>query len=134
MIFLYKLSVHTKDVDDLGLVFHARYIEWLSVAREELLREVGITIKHMRIMGFRLVIKKIDINFKMAAKNEEAIIIETSIKYLLRHKITFVQTILSASGKILTTATVVTALIDDLRENYIIMNPQTYELFERCAP
>ena len=133
MKFLYRLSVHTKDVDDLGLVFHARYIEWLSVAREELLRTAGVTINHMRAMDFRMAVKKIEISFKKAAKNEDQISIETTIKSLFKHKITFFQTIHAANGDILAVATIVSILIDQSRDNCIIMKPQTYGLLKSYA-
>ena len=44
VIFDYHTKIYYKDIDQMGLVYYARYFEFFEQARTELLNDLGIIV------------------------------------------------------------------------------------------
>jgi acyl-CoA thioester hydrolase len=52
--FEYRTKVYYKDVDQMGIVYYARYYEYFEAARTELLKSLGIHVTAIEDDGYLL--------------------------------------------------------------------------------
>ena len=50
--FEYRTKVYYKDVDQMGIVYYARYYEYFEAARTELLKSLGIRVTVIENEGY----------------------------------------------------------------------------------
>ena len=50
----YCTRVYYRDVDQMGIVYYTRYLEYFEAARTELLRSVGFDVTKIEKMGYFL--------------------------------------------------------------------------------
>ncbi|HET7424713.1 MAG TPA: thioesterase family protein, partial [Gemmatimonadales bacterium] len=48
------VRVNYSETDQMGVVYHARYLVWLDVARTEHLRQCGMSYRELEAAGLRL--------------------------------------------------------------------------------
>jgi acyl-CoA thioester hydrolase len=56
--------VDYSEVDQMGVVYHARYLVWLDVARTELLRMTGISYRELEQSGLFLVVAEVAMRYR----------------------------------------------------------------------
>jgi acyl-CoA thioester hydrolase len=74
------VRVYWEDTDAGGVVYHASYLRFMERGRTELLREHGIdqtALKNESSLVF--VVSAMNINFRVAAKMDDQLVVETAI-------------------------------------------------------
>ncbi len=109
-----KISTRIRyaETDQMGVVHHGNYAQFLEMGRIELLRELGISYKSMEEDGVMLPVVSMQVNYKRSAYFDDLIFIKTSIKETPGVKIIFEYEISNESDQLLATATVVLAFLD----------------------
>ena len=72
-------KVYYRDVDQMGIVYYTRYLEYFEEARTELLDSLGLTISLIEDRGFQLPVIASHCDYKRGAKLEDKLVIEASI-------------------------------------------------------
>ena len=52
------VRVNYSETDQMGVVYHARYLVWLDVARTEHLRRSGMSYRELEASGLRLAVER----------------------------------------------------------------------------
>lgn len=79
--FVFPIRVYYEDTDAGGIVYHANYIKFAERGRTEWLRATGFDHDHiMKEFGLLLVVKHMDIDFKMPAKLDNLLEVHTFIE------------------------------------------------------
>ncbi len=85
--YKHKVHVYYRDVDQMGVVYYARYFEYFEEARTELLRSVGISVPDIEKAGYYLPVIACNCSYKNPVKFDDDIIIITKIKDRPRSKL-----------------------------------------------
>lgn len=100
------VRVNYSETDQMGVVYHARYIIWLDVARTEHLRQAGMSYRELESMGFRLVVGELSVRYRQPARYDDPIRIRCWVRDLASRRVTFGYAVERAeSGLLLATAT-----------------------------
>jgi acyl-CoA thioester hydrolase len=109
---LYKFRPRYSETDQMGVVYYGNYATYFEVGRVELLRSVGMTYAEMERNGTMLPVVHMNIDFKVGAKYDEEIVLETSITEMPSRKISFYHTLKNNEGKLLVKGEVVLVFVD----------------------
>lgn len=82
--YTYKTRVYYRDVDQMGIVYYTRYLEYFEAARTELLRSIGFDVTKIEKMGYFLPVTACHCNYKKSAKFDDELNIITKINKLPR--------------------------------------------------
>jgi acyl-CoA thioester hydrolase len=82
--YAYKTRVYYRDVDQMGIVYYTRYLEYFEAARTELLRSIGFNVTKIEQMGYFLPVIACHCNYKQSAKFDDGLNIITKINELPR--------------------------------------------------
>ena len=78
IIFEWNARVYFEDTDSGGVVYHANYLKFMERARTEWLRSLGLNqIKLKQEDKVMFVVRKIDIQYKMPARFNDELLIQT---------------------------------------------------------
>ena len=80
--FEYRTKVYYKDVDQMGIVYYARYYEYFEAARTELLKSLGIYVTAIEDDGYLLPVITSHCDYKVGASFEDTLLVNTIIKAL----------------------------------------------------
>ena len=80
--FEYRTKVYYKDVDQMGIVYYARYYEYFEAARTELLKSLGIYVTAIEDDGYLLPVITSHCDYKVGANFEDTLLVNTIIKEL----------------------------------------------------
>ena len=81
------IKVYYRDVDQMGIVYYTRYLEYFEEARTELLDSLGLTISLIEDKGIQLPVIASHCDYKRGAKLEDELIIEASIAEIPKVKL-----------------------------------------------
>ncbi len=107
-----QIRIRYGETDQMGVVYHGNYAQFLEMGRIEWLRELGISYKKMEEDGIMLPVISFSINFKRSARYDDVVNVKTQLKKTPTVKIEFDYEITNENGEILTTANTVLAFID----------------------
>ena len=109
-----KISFRVRygETDQMGVVYHGNYAQYLEMGRVEWLRNLGISYKEMEKNGIMLPVVSLRLDFKKSAFYDDLITVETKLKKLPLVKIEFDYTIYNENGEILALANTVLAFLD----------------------
>lgn len=110
--YLSKLRVRYAETDQMGVVHHGNYAEYLELARIEWMEQYGISYKNMEDDGVMLPVYEMTFKFKRPAKFDDLLTIETSLCEEPNVKIEFTYKIYNQEGILLTTARTVLVFMD----------------------
>ena len=85
--FEYRTKVYYKDVDQMGIVYYARYYEYFEAARTELLKSLGIHVTVIENEGYLLPVVTSHCDYKVGAKFEDTLVVNTIIKDLPKSRL-----------------------------------------------
>lgn len=106
------MRVYYEDTDAGGVVYHARYLHFFERARTEYLRKLGFAQqKLLDEKNLAFVVKTMNIDYRVPARLDDALIVETQVTQLKSASMIFTQS-LKRDDMILSTATVVVACVD----------------------
>ena len=80
-------KVYYRDVDQMGIVYYTRYLEYFEEARTELLDSLGLTISFIEERGIQLPVIASHCDYKRGAKLEDKLVIEASIAEIPKVKL-----------------------------------------------
>ena|SRR3989338_3628270 len=98
------------DTDHFGVVYYARYLEWMEAGRSELIRKGGISYADYEKMGFFAPVVKLDIEYQSPARYDDIVDVETRIEKIGNSSIHFTYDI-KVKDKIIATAKTVNVFI-----------------------
>jgi acyl-CoA thioester hydrolase len=97
--------VNYSETDQMGVVYHARYLVWLDVARCEHLRRTGITYADLERRGLRLVVGELRIRYRLPARYDDVVRVRCWVRECASRRITFGYAVeLAEAGTLLATA------------------------------
>lgn len=76
---LTKIKVRYAETDAMAIVHHANYYIYFEVAREDLIRESGISYKELEDLGIMMPLVETQCRYMEAAKYDDDLIVEASI-------------------------------------------------------
>jgi acyl-CoA thioester hydrolase len=74
-----KIRVRYQETDGQGRVHHSNYLNYFEVARVEMLRASGLSYRELEAEGIMLVVKKIQCNYHLGAKDDDVLVVKTSV-------------------------------------------------------
>jgi acyl-CoA thioester hydrolase len=99
------VRVNYSETDQMGVVYHARYLVWLDIARTELLRQSGMTYRQLEASGLRLVVSEVSIRFRRPARYDDRVRIRCWVREAASRKVDFGYSVEHADdGRLLATA------------------------------
>lgn len=100
----FEIRVRYAETDQMGVVYHANYLNYFEVGRVEWLRNKGISYKSLEEDGYGLPIANININYKKSAKYDDLLTLKTTLKAFSGVKVIFNCEIYNENEELLTTA------------------------------
>lgn len=107
-----EIRVRYGETDQMGVVYHGNYAQFLEVARVEWLRSIDISYKKMEDDGIMLPVVNLNINFKKPAIYDEVLSIQTKLREKPGLKITIDQEIYNEKGDLLTTSEITLVFVN----------------------
>ncbi len=102
--------VNYSETDQMGVVYHARYLVWLDIARTEYLRRTGMSYRELEALGLRLMVSEATLRYRRAARYDDPVRIRTWVRECASRRVTFGYAVEHAErGELLLTAS--TALL-----------------------
>lgn len=77
--FQHRINVYYRDVDQMGIVYYTRYLEYFEEARTELLRSIDISVVDIEQNGYYLPVISCNCEYKNPAKFDDELTIITRI-------------------------------------------------------
>jgi len=107
-----KIRVRYGETDQMGIVYHGNYAQYLEIGRIEWLRSYGISYKKMEEQGVMLPVISLSLNYKKPAGYDDEIYVKTRLVKTPTATIEFDFEILNKDGEIITFAKVILAFIN----------------------
>ncbi|MBT8264976.1 MAG: acyl-CoA thioesterase [Bacteroidia bacterium] len=107
-----EFRVRYGETDQMGVVYHGNYAQYLEMGRIEWLRSLGVSYKKMEEEGIMLPVISLSLNYKMSAYYDDLIQVTTTLKKIPTAKIEFAYKIENEKGEILTEAETTLAFIN----------------------
>ena len=107
-----QLRVRYSETDQMGVVYHGRYIPYFEIGRVEWLRNKGVSYKSLEESGIALPIVSMTVNFKKSARYDDWITVKTVMKKYSSVKLEFHSEIWSEKNELLTTAQFILCFVD----------------------
>lgn len=104
------VRVNYSETDQMGVVYHARYVVWLDIARTEHLRLAGMAYRDLEALGFRLAVGDLSIRYRQPARYDDLVRVRCWVREAASRRVIFGYAVEQAdTGLLLATAT--TAMI-----------------------
>jgi acyl-CoA thioester hydrolase len=104
-----RVRVNYSETDQMGVVYHARYLVWLDIARTEHLRLGGMSYRELEAAGLRLAVAEVALRYRQSARFDDEIRVRCWVRDLASRRVEFGYAVEHAGdGRLLVTA--VTAL------------------------
>jgi acyl-CoA thioester hydrolase len=105
-----QVRVNYSETDQMGVVYHARYLVWFDVARTEHLRLSGTSYRDLESDGLRLAVSEVSVRYRQPARFDDVIRVRCWVREVATRRVTFGYAVEdAASGGLLATAS--TALV-----------------------
>ncbi|MGH7562759.1 MAG: acyl-CoA thioesterase [Gemmatimonadales bacterium] len=107
-----RWRVNYSETDQMGVVYHARYLVWLDVARTEHLRCTGLSYADLERRGFRLAVGELRIRYRQPARYDDDVRIRCWVRDAASRRIVFGYALDAAGGPLLATAETAMMVLD----------------------
>lgn len=87
------LRVRYGETDQMGYSYYGNYAQYFEVGRVEALRAIGMSYKSLEDQGVMLPVSEFQVKYKVPAKYDDALRIETKIKSIKGARLDFEYTI-----------------------------------------
>ncbi|MGH7593948.1 MAG: acyl-CoA thioesterase [Gemmatimonadales bacterium] len=84
-----RRRVDYSEIDQQGVVYHARYLVWLDVARTEHLRSIAMSYRDLEAAGFWLMVSELTIRYRRSAHYDDPIRVRTWIRRVETRRVAF---------------------------------------------
>lgn len=99
-----RWRVNYSETDQMGVVYHARYLVWLDVARTEHLRRTGVSYAELESLGFRLAVGELRIRYRLPARYDDDVRIRCWVREARPRRVAFGYAVDRPDGGLLVTA------------------------------
>lgn len=126
-----RWRVNYSETDQMGVVYHARYLVWLDVARTEHLRRTGVSYAELEALGFRLAVGELRIRYRRPARYDDEVRIRCWVREARSRRVVFGYAADLPGGDVLVTAETGMMVLDAgmgrsrLPEDLLARLPQT---------
>ncbi|GAA4274633.1 thioesterase family protein [Aquimarina gracilis] len=107
-----KLNVRYSETDQMGIVHHGNYAQYLELARIDWLSRLGISYKSMEENGIMLPVFTLDLKFKKSAFFDDELTVKTSLRKIPTVRIVFDYEIFNQHHELLTIASTTLVFVD----------------------
>jgi acyl-CoA thioester hydrolase len=84
-----RVRVNYSETDQMGVVYHARYLVWLDVARTEHLRASGMSYRDLEAAGLRLAVSEVAVRYRQPARYDDPIRVRCWVRDLGSRRVDF---------------------------------------------
>ncbi|MGH7583608.1 MAG: acyl-CoA thioesterase [Gemmatimonadales bacterium] len=81
--------VDYSETDQQGVVYHARYLVWLDVARTEHLRQTGLSYRELEVAGFMLMVSGLAVRYRRPARYDDWIRVRVWVRAMASRRVSF---------------------------------------------
>ncbi len=100
-----QVRVNYSETDQMGVVYHARYLVWLDVARTEHLRHAGMSYRDLEAAGLRLAVSEVAIRYRQPARYDDPVRVRCWVRDVASRRVDFGYAVEHAQqGRLLATA------------------------------
>lgn len=85
----HSLRVRYQETDQMGVVYHANYLNWFEIGRTEWVRDKGLTYQELESKGIYLPVVDLGASYHQPAYYDDVITIYTRIKEFTPIRISF---------------------------------------------
>lgn len=121
------VKVRYGETDQMGVVYHGNYPQYLEIARIDWLDAIGVSYKKMEEEGVMLPVYELSLRFKKSAKFDDELKITTFLKGKPGVRIEFTYLIYNQHGELLTEAETTLVFMDMEKNKPIKCPPQLLE-------
>lgn len=114
-----KIRIRYGETDQMGVVYHGNYPQYLEIGRIEWLRDMGISYKSMEESGVMLPVISLSIKYIKSATYDDVIEVITKLKKEPVVKIEFDYEITNEKKELIAIANTVLAFIDKKKQKPI---------------
>jgi acyl-CoA thioester hydrolase len=107
-----KTRVRYADTDSMGVVHHAKYLEYFEIGRTEYMRERGIPYAQVERDGTFLVLSEAQVSYRGSAAYDQVLSIKTQVESLSGVRVKFKYEVLDAKEQVLAEGYTVLASVD----------------------
>ncbi|TBL75051.1 acyl-CoA thioesterase [Paenibacillus thalictri] len=75
----HTIRVRYQETDQMGVVYHANYLNWFEIGRTELIRALGMTYQSLEERGLLLPVTEANMAFRQPARYDDVVGIYTRI-------------------------------------------------------
>lgn len=124
------IKVRYGETDQMGIVYHGNYAQYLEIARIEWLDKIGISYKKMEEDGIMLPVVSLNTKFIKSAFFDDEITVTTILKKMPTVKIEFDYEIHNQNGELLTTGNTILVFISTKTKRPIKCPEKVLQLIE----
>ncbi len=110
------VKVRYAETDQMGVVYHGNYAQYLEIARIDWLSAIGVSYKKMEEEGVMLPVYELKLKFKKSARFDDELKIETRLLKKPGVRIEFAYKIYNQEAELLTEAET-TLIFMDIKKN-----------------
>ncbi|HZB27891.1 MAG TPA: thioesterase family protein [Gemmatimonadales bacterium] len=99
------VRVNYSETDQMGVVYHARYLVWLDVARCDYLRQSGMSYRELEDAGLRLAVSEVVVKYRQPARYDDLVRVRCWVRDVASRRVEFGYAVEHAEdGRLLATA------------------------------
>jgi acyl-CoA thioester hydrolase len=83
------VRVNYSETDQMGVVYHARHVVWLDIARTEHLRLAGFSYRDLEARGVRLVVTDLQLRYLAPARYDDVVRIRCRVREARSRRVIF---------------------------------------------
>ena len=107
-----SFRIRYSETDQMGVVYHGNYAQYLELARVEWLRSLGISYKSMEEGGIMLPVISLSIKYLKSAKYDDLVTVKVILTKKPAVRIEFDYEMINEAGELLATANTVLVFMD----------------------
>ena len=107
-----SFRIRYSETDQMGVVYHGNYAQYLELARVEWLRSLGISYKSMEEGGIMLPVISLSIKYLKSAKYDDLVTVKVILTKKPAIRIEFDYEMTNEAGELLATANTVLVFMD----------------------
>ncbi|WP_139492313.1 acyl-CoA thioesterase [Brevibacillus dissolubilis] len=130
MEHIFTNTVRSTEVDTIGHVNNAKYLEYMEWARFEWLKELGLTMEAMRERGILPVVVNININYRKEVLMDETLKIVTKPLTVGNKSSVIGQEIYNEAGDLVADAKITSVMIDAKARRAVEAPAELQKFFE----
>jgi acyl-CoA thioester hydrolase len=77
-----RIRVRYSETDQMGVVHHASYLNYLEEGRTALMRDIGFPYEDVERDGFAMGVRKVNVRYRQAARYGDEILVTTTLSKL----------------------------------------------------